>query len=89
MTSIPFVVYGSDNDFFPLLDARTGVPTAVTRRSLFGFLFDVVPRTRIVSQVDYSSESVQTIPNRNVKRFAEDAVSLLRVSDNLGVATGT
>ena len=86
LTSIPFVVYGSDNNFFPLVDVRTGVPAAVTKRSLFGFLFDVVPRTRIVVQVNHSSESVQTISDRNVKRSAEDAVSLLRVSDHLGVA---
>ena len=88
LRSIPFVVYGSDSDFFPLPDLRTGVPKAVTKRSLFGFLFDVAPRTRIVAQVNYSSESVQTIPDRNVKRFSEGAVSLLRVSDNLGVAPG-
>ena len=37
---------------------------------------------------NYLSESVQTIPDGNVKRFAEEAVSLLRVSDNLGVAPG-
>ena len=59
---------------------------AITKRSLFGFLLDVVPRTWIVAQVNYSSESVQAIPDSNVEGLAEDTVSLLRVSDNLGVA---
>ena len=61
---------------------------AITKRSLFGFLLDVVSRTWIVAQVNYSSESVQAIPDGNVKGFAEDTVSLLRVSNNLGVAPG-
>ena len=74
LTSIPFVVYGSDNSFFPLFGVRTGVPTAVTKWSLPGFLFDVVARIRIVARVNYSSESVQTIPDRNDKRFPEDAI---------------
>ena len=54
-----------------------GVPMAIAKRSLFGFLLDVVSRTWIVAQVNYSSESVQAIPDSNVEGLAEDTVSLL------------
>ena len=50
---------------------------AVTKRSLFGFLFDVVSRTWIVAQVNQSNEPVQAISDSNVEGLAGDAVSLL------------
>ena len=52
---------------------------------LFGFLLDVVSWTWVVAQVDYSSESVQAVSDGDVKSLAEDAVSLLGVSDDLGI----
>lgn len=79
--------------------------------SLFGFLFDVGSRTRIVAQADDACEAVhessfcreptdamtsrgqdqdapvQAVTDGNVEGFAKDTVPLLRVRDDLGVAT--
>jgi hypothetical protein len=52
----------------------------------FGFLLNVVSWTWVVAQVDNSSESVQAVSDGNVKSLAENAVSLLGVSDDLGIA---
>ena len=85
LRSIPFVVYGSGNNFFPLFGVRGRDMTVVTKYSLLGFLLDVVSWTRVITQVDHPSKSVQAIPHSNVKGLAEDTVSLLGVSNDLSV----
>ena len=53
--------------------------------SLLGFLFDVVTWTWVIAQVDHPSKPVQAIPDGDIKSFTENPVSLLGVSDHLGV----
>jgi hypothetical protein len=48
---------------------------------------DVIARTRIVPQTDGPGEPIKTVPNGDVERLAEDAISVLRVGDDLGVSS--
>ena len=50
-------------------------------------LLNVVSRRRVVREADDTSKSIQTIPHRKVDGFTEDAIPLIGVGDDLGVAT--
>lgn len=60
---------------------------AVPKHPLFGLLLNIVPRTWIIAQVYHPGEPVQAIPDGDVKGFAENTVSLLRVSDDLSITS--
>lgn len=54
--------------------------------SLLCFLFNVVSWARVIAEVDDSSETVKAVAYCDVQRFSEYSITLLRISDNLGVA---
>mmetsp|Transcript_35397 Transcript_35397/g.92612 ORF Transcript_35397/g.92612 Transcript_35397/m.92612 type:complete len:398 (-) Transcript_35397:111-1304(-) len=54
--------------------------------SFLGELFDIVPWTRIVGDLENSCKTVKAIADCNVNRLAEDAVPLLRVRNDLCVS---
>ena len=56
--------------------------------SLLGFLLDVISWAGVITQVYHPSEPVQAVSDGDIQGLAENAVSLLGVSDDLGVASG-
>ena len=62
--------------------ARSGAADA-----LLCFLLDVVPGTRVVAQVDDACEAIEAVPDGDVECLSKDAVALLRVGDDLRVAS--
>ena len=42
---------------------------------LFGQLFNVVARSRVIGYLERPSESVKAVANSNVERFTKDTVS--------------
>jgi hypothetical protein len=55
---------------------------------LFGFLLDVVSRTRIIAEIDYPSKAIEAVSNSDVKRLSKYSITLSGVSDDLCVSTG-
>ena len=87
LRSIPFVVYGSGNNFFPLVGVRGASFDRLQKYSLLGFLLDVVTWTWVIAQVDHPGESVQAVPDGDIKGLAENTVSLLGISNDLRVSS--
>lgn len=55
--------------------------------SLLCFLLDIVARAGVITQVDHSGKPVQAVSNGDVQRLPKNAVTLLRVRDDLCIAS--
>lgn len=54
--------------------------------ALLGQLLDVVARRGVVADVEHAGEAVEAVADGDVERLAKDAVALLGVGNDLGVA---
>ena len=52
----------------------------------FGGLFNLEAGTRVVGEADNTRKAVKTVTNCNIQGFAKDAVTLMRVGEDLGAA---
>ena len=55
--------------------------------SLLCFLLNIEAGARIVAEVDDSRKSIETVTHRNVERLTKYPITLLRVRDDLRIAS--
>jgi hypothetical protein len=72
LTSIPLTTYGSSTYFFPLNPSQTCMKSVL----LFCHLFNVITWAWIITQINYSSESIKTISYSNINCFPKDPISV-------------
>lgn len=75
-TSMPFVAYGSETSLLPLRPSVSHVTTRSELNELFGCLFNVIPWSRVVAEIDDTSKSIQTVPYGDIQGLSENSITL-------------